>query len=154
VGKGTTFRLYFPRLGETAELSPLAQTAETTPCGTETVLVVEDEEPLRILARYCLESKGYSVLDAGDPAAALELAKKHRGPIHLLLTDVVMPNMSGRELARQLVALEPGLKVLYMSGYPTDLIDQQGVLNRGTVLLEKPFTMHLFLTKVHTVLHT
>jgi two-component system, cell cycle sensor histidine kinase and response regulator CckA len=153
LGKGTTFKLYLPRLSDTAMLPLPLQAPETLPCGTETVLVVEDEEPLRTLTRTCLESNHYYVLDAPDAAAALDLAKKHTGRIHLLLADVVMPGMSGRELATRLIASRPEVKVLYMSGYTTDLIDQHGILDRDTVLLEKPFTLHSLLTKVHHVLH-
>jgi CheY-like chemotaxis protein len=114
--------------------------------------VVEDEEPLRMLARSCLESNGYLVLDAPDAAGALKLAKKHGGRIHLLLTDVVMPGISGRQLANDLIALHPEIKVVYMSGYPNDLINQHGILHPETVLLEKPFTLHLLLTKIYDVL--
>jgi two-component system cell cycle sensor histidine kinase/response regulator CckA len=153
LGKGTTFKLYLPRLSDSAELSLTAPVLETVPCGTETVLVVEDEEPLRTLTRTCLESNHYSVIDAPDPAAALDLAKKHYGRIHLLLTDVIMPGMNGRELAIRLIASRPEVKVLYMSGYTNDLIDQQGILDHDTPLLEKPFTLHSLLTKVYQVLH-
>jgi two-component system cell cycle sensor histidine kinase/response regulator CckA len=153
LGKGTTFRLYLPRLSDTAKLALPLQAPETLPCGTETILVVEDEEPLRTLTRTCLESNHYYVLDAPDAATALDLAKKHNGRIHLLLTDVVMPGMSGRTLANQLTASRPELKVLFMSGYTNDLIDQHGILDRDTVLLEKPFTLHSLLTKVYHALH-
>jgi two-component system cell cycle sensor histidine kinase/response regulator CckA len=153
LGEGTTFRVFLPRLGDAAKLSLPPQAVKMIHLGTETVLVVEDEEPLRMLARICLESNGYSVLDAPNAAAALELAKRHGGRIDLLLTDVVMPGMSGRELAKRLTA-QRGVKVLYMSGYNNDLIDQHGVLDRDTVLLEKPFTLHSLLTKVYEVLHT
>jgi two-component system cell cycle sensor histidine kinase/response regulator CckA len=153
LGKGTTFRLYLPRLDDAVRLSPAPQAPEMIPYGTETVLVVEDEEPLRILARTCLESNNYSVLDAPDAPTALELAKKHRGRIHLLLTDVIMPGMSGRELANRLIALQPEIKVLYMSGYTNDLIDQHGILDHDTVLIEKPFSLRSLLAKVYHVLH-
>ncbi len=153
LGKGTTFRLYLPRLADTAKLSLPPSELDAIPLGTETVLIVEDEEPLRSLTRICLESNGYFVLDAPHAAAALELAKKHRGRIHLLLTDVVMPGMSGRELAKRLTALR-GVKVLYMSGYNSDLTDHHGILDRNAVLLEKPFTLHSLLTKVYKALHT
>jgi CheY-like chemotaxis protein len=106
-----------------------------------------------MLARICLESNGYSVLDAPSAVAALELAKKHRGRIDLLLTDIVMPGMSAGELAKRLTA-RFGVKVLYMSGYNNDMIDDHAVLNRDAVLLEKPFTLHTLLTKVNEVLHT
>jgi two-component system cell cycle sensor histidine kinase/response regulator CckA len=153
LGEGTTFRLYLPRLSETAKLSQPPPDSETILVGTETVLIVEDEEPLRKLARICLESNGYSVLEAPHAAAALALAKKHDGHIHLLLTDVVMPGMSGRELAECLTA-QRKVKVLYMSGYNKDLIDQYGNVDRDTLLLEKPFTLHSLLTKVYRVLHS
>ena len=153
LGKGTALRLYVPRLGGDARLPLPRKALEAIPCGTETVLVVEDEEPLRSLARTCLESNGYSVLDAPDAAAALELAGDYPSPIHLLLTDVVMPGIGGRELARRLRVLQPEVKVVYMSGYTNDLIDQQGKLDRDTVLLEKPFTLHALLTKVYKALH-
>jgi PAS domain S-box-containing protein len=153
LGEGTAFRLYLPRLGDGAKLSLPPSAFETIHLGTETVLIVEDEEPLRMLARICLESNGYSVLDAPNAAAALELAKKHSGRIDLLLTDVVMPGMSGRELAKRLAAYR-GVKVLYMSGYNNVLIDHDCILDRDTVLLEKPFTLHSLLSKVSAVLHS
>jgi two-component system cell cycle sensor histidine kinase/response regulator CckA len=152
-GEGTTFRIYLPRISETAEVSGPTQALKTIPLGTETVLIVEDEEPLRMLARICLESHGYSVLDAPNAAAALEVAKKHGGHIHLLLTDVVMPGMSGRELAECLTD-QRDVKVMYMSGYNNDLIDHYGNLEHDTVLLEKPFTLQSLLAKVYEVLHT
>jgi CheY-like chemotaxis protein len=114
---------------------------------------VEDEEPLRSLVHTCLERNGYSVLDARDAASALALAKSHRGRIHLLLTDVVMPGMSGRKLAKRLVTMQPELKVAYMTGYTDDLIDHHGILDKQTVLLEKPFTLHALLTTAYHALH-
>jgi two-component system, cell cycle sensor histidine kinase and response regulator CckA len=154
LGEGTTFRLYMPRLDDpVADLSLPQSAIETIPRGIETVLIVEDEEPLRTLARTCLESNGYFVLDAPNAAAAFKLSKKYRGRIHLLLTDVVMPGMNGRELAERLIALR-GVKVLYMSGYNNDLTDHCGVLDDETVLIEKPFTLRSLLTKVHKVLHS
>jgi len=153
LGEGTTFKLYLPRIGDAATLSLPPQALETILLGTETVLIVEDEEPLRLLARLCLESNGYSVLDAPNAAAALELAEKHDGRIDLLLTDVVMPGMSGRELAKRLTE-QREVKVLYMSGYNNDLSDHHGILDRDTVLLEKPFTVNSLLSKVYEVLHT
>jgi two-component system, cell cycle sensor histidine kinase and response regulator CckA len=152
-GEGTTFRIYLPRISETAKVSGPPQALETIPLGTETVLIVEDEEPLRMLVRVCLESNGYSVLDAPNAAAALDLAKKHDGHIHLLLTDVVMPGMSGRELADCLTD-QRDVRVIYMSGYNNDLIDHYGTLERDKVLLEKPFTLHSLLIKVYEILHT
>jgi two-component system, cell cycle sensor histidine kinase and response regulator CckA len=153
VGKGTTFRLYLPRLANDVELSQPSAMSEALLRGTETVLLVEDEEPLRSLVRTCLEGNGYSVLEARDAASALVLAKSHRGRIHLLLTDVVMPGMSGRKLAKRLVTMQPKLKVAYMTGYTDDLIDQHRILDRQTVLLEKPFTLRALLTTAYHALH-
>lgn len=152
-GKGTTFRLYVPRVGRESKLPPPPNATDSIPCGMETILVVEDEESLRSLARICLESNGYSVLDAPDSATALELARNYRGPIHLLLTDVVMPGIGGRDLAKRVVVLHPELKVVFMSGYANGLVDEQGVLEDDTVLLEKPFTLHALLSKVYKALH-
>jgi CheY-like chemotaxis protein len=152
LGQGTVFRLYLPRLGDDAKLSPPPKALEAIQRGTEIILVVEDEEPIRTLVRACLEGNGYSVLDAADPASAIELSNRHSGRIHLLLSDVIMPGMSGRELALRMVALRPTVKVMYMSGYANDLIDDRGTLDRNVVLLEKPFTRHALLTKVRQAL--
>jgi two-component system cell cycle sensor histidine kinase/response regulator CckA len=153
LGKGTTFRFYLPRIAAAVELVPVVQVLETIPRGTETVLVVEDEEALRLLTRTCLEGHNYTVLDAPNAAAALELADKHRESIHLLLTDVVLPGMSGHELASRIVALQPEAKVLFMSGYADDLLDPQRMMVPETALLDKPFTLCSLLSKVHKVLH-
>ena len=103
---------------------------------------------MRQLARECLEASGYSVLVAPNGEAAIEVAKKHRGPIELVLTDVIMPGISGRALARALTAIRPEAKILYMSGYPNDLIAQHGLLDPDMILVEKPFTFHSLLTKL------
>jgi two-component system, cell cycle sensor histidine kinase and response regulator CckA len=136
-GQGTTFKIYFPRVeGEpqrTVEPAPVSR-------GSETVLLVEDEEILRALVHELLESSGYRVIVASDPAHALEAAAQHEGDIHLLLTDVVMPGMNGRELARQVKERRPGLRVLYMSGYTEDAIAHRGVLDTGAFLISKPFS--------------
>ncbi|MGA7906552.1 MAG: ATP-binding protein, partial [Candidatus Sulfotelmatobacter sp.] len=151
-GKGATFKIYFPRAREAVQ-APQPSKAPALPGGVETILLVEDEEALRKLARTCLESRGYKVLEAAEAATATELALQHAGKIHLLLTDVVMPGASGRELATRLVELQPTLKVLYMSGYTGDLVAQHGVLDPGTLLVEKPFTLESLLTKVRQALH-
>jgi DNA-binding NtrC family response regulator len=104
------------------------------------VLLVEDDEPLRTLAREILSIQGYTVLDATSPSDALRLADVHPGPIHLLLTDVVMPQKNGRQVADHLLAARPGLKVLFMSGYTDAAIMEHGVLEPGTHFLQKPFT--------------
>jgi CheY-like chemotaxis protein len=137
--RGTTFRLYFPQVAQEAEaFSPKPQD-ERALTGSETVLVVEDEEGLRGLARSMLETYGYVVLLAGDGAAALEVARDYPDPIHLLMTDVLMPKMGGIELAKQLCASRPELKVLYTSGYN----DSGGSLERvaGSRYLQKPYAM-------------
>jgi two-component system cell cycle sensor histidine kinase/response regulator CckA len=152
-GKGTTLRLYLPRLADAPSLHLPLPVLQTVPRGSETVLLVEDEEALRTLARICLEGNHYFVLDAPNAAAALEVARKHEGRIHLLLTDVVMPGMSGRELAIRLIPSQPEIRVLYMSGYTNDLIAQNGILDSDVVLLEKPFTLNSLLAKVHNALH-
>ncbi|PYN34387.1 MAG: hypothetical protein DME01_15320 [Candidatus Rokuibacteriota bacterium] len=135
---GTVVRIYLARVAPAPDVAPAADAPAAV--GSGTVLVVEDESELRELATEVLGIAGYSVLSAGSPSAALEIARRHAGPIHLLLTDVVMPEMSGRDLADRLVQSRPGLKILYMSGYTDDAIVHHGVLDPGTVLLQKPFT--------------
>jgi PAS domain S-box-containing protein len=138
-GAGTTVRIYLARIPVVPDVAAPAADAPAV-VGSGTVLVVEDESELRDLATEVLGLAGYSVLSAGSPNEALEIARGHAGPIHLLLTDVVMPEMSGRDLADRLVQSRPGLKILYMSGYTDDAIVHHGVLDPGTVLLQKPFT--------------
>jgi two-component system cell cycle sensor histidine kinase/response regulator CckA len=139
-GRGTTFKIYLPRVDE--ETTPVRRTADDAAelGGTETILLVEDEQVVRTLVQEMLETAGYRVVAAETPARALELAQVHEGEIDLLLTDVVMPGMSGRDLADRLVAMRPGLRVLYTSGYTRDAISNQGVLESGTAFLEKPFS--------------
>ncbi len=138
-GAGTVVRIYLARVAPAPDAAPPPVEAPAA-VGTGTVLVVEDESELRELASEILGIAGYSVLSAGSPSAALEIARRHAGPIHLLLTDVVMPEMSGRDLADRLVQSRRGLKILYMSGYTDDAVVHHGVLDPGTVLLQKPFT--------------
>jgi signal transduction histidine kinase/ActR/RegA family two-component response regulator len=138
-GRGTTFRIYLPRVDAA---SPADRPPRPAPVagGTETILLVEDEEGVRELARDILRASGYTVLEARNGAEALLLCERHQGPLHLLLTDVVMPRMSGRELAERLAPLRPDLRVLYMSGYTDDAVIRHGVLGAGTAFLQKPFT--------------
>ncbi len=141
-GRGTTFEIYLPLVEEATangELHPALP--PPTPGGTETILVVEDEMSVRKLAAEFLGSNGYRVLEAQDGAEALQVCEEHRAPIHLLLTDVVMPGMSGRELAVRLVGARPEMKVIYVSGYTDDAIVQHGVREEGTVFLQKPFSL-------------
>ena len=122
--------------------------------GRETILLVEDEDNLRRLTRQSLENQGYSVIDAADGAAAIRLSQAHQGPIHLLLTDVIMPGMNGRELANQVSPSRPDMKVLYMSGYTENHIGHNGTLDEGITLLQKPFTLPALQAKVREVLDT
>ncbi|MBI1955713.1 MAG: PAS domain S-box protein [Acidobacteria bacterium] len=151
-GHGTTFKIYLPRVEAAAEFLQERQDATPLPRGSETVLVVEDEPAVRELAREFLESSGYQVLDADGGAAALELVKQYPSPIHLLLTDVIMPQMSGKELASEVTELLPETKVLYMSGYTDDIIADHGILEAGTYFLQKPFTRDALANKVRAVL--
>lgn len=151
-GQGTTFKIYLPRVEAAAEPPAPKPTPPASLRGSETVLLAEDEEAVRNLTRRVLESHGYTVLTAGDGQEALRLADGHAGPIHLLLTDVVMPNMSGRQLAERVVSARPEAKVLYLSGYTDDAIIHHGVLEPGIAFLQKPFTPQGLARKVREVL--
>ncbi len=120
--------------------------------GTETVLLVEDEASLREIIRECLETTGYTVLDAADGAAALDVCARHHGTIHLLMTDVVMPGIGGRALAERLQTVRPQLRTLYMSGYTDDAVVLHGVLAARMAFLQKPFTARALAVKVRSVL--
>jgi two-component system cell cycle sensor histidine kinase/response regulator CckA len=152
-GSGASFRIYLPRAAGAVEApEPASAVAHRQRGGWETVLVLEDEPVLRQLVRTLLEGGGYRVLAAETVAAALSLAERHRGSIHLLLTDVVMPGLSGPEVAERLVALRPEIRVLYMSGYTGDLMGRRGMLPPGAALLVKPFTQASILRSVREVL--
>jgi PAS domain S-box-containing protein len=151
-GKGACFSVYLPRVGQTVSTAEIKTGPPATSRGSETVLLVEDAEPLRKLAHMFLRDSGYKVLTAAEGTEALAAARSHAGPIHLLLTDVVMPGMNGRVLAERLAPLQPGMKVLYMSGYTDSFIAGHGVLEAGTHLLHKPFTEDVLTRKVREVL--
>jgi PAS domain S-box-containing protein len=151
-GRGTTFKIYLPRAQAPASASQPSVGEEAAPRGQETVLLVEDEELVRNLEREALEGQGYTVLEARDGSHALELAGNHDGPIDLLLTDVVMPGLSGRELAERLAPLRPRMKVLYASGYTDEAIVRHGVLVPGIAFLPKPVTPSSLACKVREVL--
>jgi two-component system, cell cycle sensor histidine kinase and response regulator CckA len=151
VGQGTTFKIYLPRVGE-AVVAPEVQEPSMPLKGWETILLVEDESSLRALAREILEDHGYLVIEAIGANEAIEIARRHPEPIHLLVTDVVMPGMNGRGVAEALVAARPGLRVLYVSGYTDDVLAHSGVLAPGTLLLEKPFTPLALLGRVREAL--
>jgi PAS domain S-box-containing protein len=153
-GVGSTFKVYLPpadvaaiELDDPVVLGP-------TPGGHETILFVEDEDAVRATAREVLESSGYHVIEARDGVEALELASQHPGEIQLLVSDVVMPRMGGGELAQKLTAARPGVRVLYISGYPDDALVRHGVVEHGSMLLQKPFALADFVRKVREVLDT
>jgi len=152
-GKGASFKILLPCVDESAVEVKLGSDREESPRGSETILLVEDESSLRKLVSQLLRTWGYTVLEASHGEEAINMARIHPGPIDLLLTDVVMPAMSGRELAKRLVPLRDGIKILYMSGYTDDTILQHGVLDPGTALLQKPFSQETLSRKVHEALH-
>jgi CheY-like chemotaxis protein len=151
-GQGATFKIYLPA-NDTAStgLAP-AQTRPASRGGRETILLVEDAEMVRELAQATLRDKGYTILEARHGREALALATQYQGSIDLLLTDVVMPQMSGRELAEQLQASRPPLKVLFMSGYTDDAVVRHGLLAAEVDFLSKPFSPNLLVSKVREVL--
>ena len=153
VGHGTTFKIYLPNadhkigLGSRAEAETLAPDAKSA-----TILLVEDDEIMRRLTRQLLEELGYAVVEANDGKAALEWVRSNPGRIDLVLTDVIMRNMSGPELVKELSGSNPGLKVVFMSGYTGELIAEREVLERGITLLEKPFSRNALLKTIHATL--
>jgi CheY-like chemotaxis protein len=152
VGRGTTFKVYLPAVKKPVAVSRSHQGVTVAPRGDETVLLVEDEATVRELARLALEAHGYLVLEAGDGDEALRVAAEHQGPIHLLITDVVMPGMGGQLLAERLGASRPGLRVLFQSGYTDDAVMRHGVLQADVFFLQKPYTATALCLKVRDVL--
>jgi PAS domain S-box-containing protein len=151
VGKGSSFRIYFPRSDAPAE-SPDPRISSRSPRGNETVLVVEDQEELRKLVCRTLTNLGYTILEAADGNAALQAASAHSGIIHLVVTDVIMAGLNGRELYERLSELRTGIKVLFMSGYAGSVITQYGIQDKGVDLILKPFSTQAFVSKVREVL--
>jgi two-component system cell cycle sensor histidine kinase/response regulator CckA len=151
LGKGTTFKVYLPRVDDEVDvLRP--PVAPATLRGTETILLVEDEEQVRAIALNILRRQGYQVMTAQDAGEALLISERHRGSIDLLLTDVVMPQMSGPELAKHIAATRPEMKVLCMSGYTDDSIVRHGVLSGDVAFVQKPITPALLTRKVRELL--
>jgi CheY-like chemotaxis protein len=150
-GQGSTFKVYLPAVDEPAD-EDVASPAAVSPRGAETVLVVEDEDSVRVVVREVLRRQGYTVIEAGNPQSAFELAERHPGTIELLISDVVMPGEGGPSLARRLIADHPELRVLFVSGYTDDTIVGQGVIEAGAAFLEKPFTADALARKVREVL--
>jgi PAS domain S-box-containing protein len=153
VGQGTTFKIYLPCVDSPAEEFRTSAAETKTQTGTETVLLVEDEEMVREMTREILQESGYRVIEAKHGPEALLVAGQHLGPIHLMLSDVVMPQMSGRELAEKLTPIRREMKVLYMSGYTDDAIVHHGVLDEGMAFIEKPFTPNALARKLREVLN-
>jgi PAS domain S-box-containing protein len=151
-GRGTMFRVYFARVDQSPSAGKSSPGLGPAPRGAETVLLVEDEDTVRSLARHLLAGCGYAVLEAQNGEEALRLAAGHAGRIDLLVTDVVMPQMGGRELAERLTASRPGLKVLFLSGYTNDAVMRHGVLEAEVEFLQKPFTPGAFAYKIREVL--
>jgi PAS domain S-box-containing protein len=151
-GQGTTFKIYFPRIEEAAEARKQEEASDKSFRGSETILLVEDEEMVRDLAYKVLAEMGYKVLAASNGEEALQICEQHKEPIHLMLTDVVMPKMSGRELAEGSVRWYPELKVIYMSGYTDSSVIRNGMLEPGVNFVQKPFTPLSLTKKVREVL--
>jgi two-component system, cell cycle sensor histidine kinase and response regulator CckA len=150
-GQGTTFTIHLPRAGDAA-LAAADEPQEPMPTGTETVLLVEDEEPLLQLVHRALVHQGYRVVTATAPRLALQVCEQHPGPIHLLLTDVIMPDLGGKELAERIQALRPGIRVLFMSGYTADFMEEHGHLPANLDVLQKPFPRATLAQRVRAAL--
>jgi CheY-like chemotaxis protein len=150
-GRGTTFTIYLPRQAMPS-VAPEQNSVETPPTGTETILIVEDDQQLRHLARQVLARRGYTILEAAEGVRALALAADHDGKIDLLLSDVVLPGLSGRLVAERLLMQYPGMKVLFISGYTDAIIVRHGVLEAGVHFLHKPFVPNDLAKKVRQVL--
>jgi signal transduction histidine kinase len=150
--KGTTFKIYLPRTPEAEHSVEIPQVEPGSLSGAETILVVEDEEMVRHLVCETLAAFGYKVIEAKNGNEGLRRASEHKETLHLLLTDVIMPKMDGRELYKHVVAIHPAIKVLYMSGYPDNFVVHHDILEEGTNFLQKPFTVHSLLQKIKQVL--
>ncbi len=150
--QGTTFKIYLPRLVEAELPAHSSEQANHLPQGTETILLVEDEPTVRELASRVLRQQGYTVLEAANGQEALLLAREHRGEIHLLLTDVIMPGMNGKALAGRLASIYPQAKVLFVSGYPDSAMIHHGMLDPGVMFIQKPFSPAALVRKIREVL--
>lgn len=149
---GTTFKVYLPRVNENIAPSKRQGSGEVKLTGDEVILLVEDEASVRSLSREILEGFGYTVLETSNGQEALQICQSHAGPIHLMVTDVVMPKMSGRKLAEAIQKIRPEIKILFVSGYTEDAIIHHDVLRSGTPFLQKPFVPTTLAEKVREVL--
>lgn len=152
LGHGSVFKIYLPRVDQSVQQSRPSELAPELYRGTETVLLVEDEESVRTLTRSLLEEAGYMVIEASNGAQAFEIAGRHSGPIHLLLTDVVMPGMNGRVLAQRMIEAQPKMRVLYISGYTGSFSSPGGLFDAGAILVQKPFSRATLLRKLREAL--
>jgi PAS domain S-box-containing protein len=152
VGHGTTFKVYLPRVEQRPSLGKSHHNLALMPRGSETILLVEDEDGVRVLARRVLQSSGYALLEARDGAEAVRIAEEHLGQIDLLVTDVVMPRLDGRVVAERVTEMHPGIKVLFLSGYTDDAVVRHGILEAEVAFLQKPFTPTSLAAKIREVL--
>jgi CheY-like chemotaxis protein len=150
-GKGSTFRVYFPRVQQKEREAEPAPPSEPEPAGSGTILLVEDETPLRQVTSEFLRARGYQVLGAENGEAALKICKSHAGPIDLLITDVVMPGHSGPAVARQVIKMRPGVRTIFMSGY-TDRTMGSDILGPNDAFFQKPFNLQVLARKIHSML--
>ena len=153
VGLGSSFVLYFPALPETETQKTKPMQIDLIPQGSETVLLAEDEEPVRKILIRTLEKYGYRVLEAKNGLEAVQKAWAFPDPIHLLLTDTIMPKMNGKELADEIRKSRPKVKVIFISGYPREVLSQQGVLDPDIILIQKPFDLDDLVRQVGKTLH-
>ena len=154
LGEGTTIQIYLPRVEEEIEVAEIPKALPRSLQGNETILVVEDDDAVRRMTRMFLEINGYTVVDARNATDAIQVLETHKGSIEMVLTDVVMPGMKGRELVEQLAKLRPRLKVLYMSAYTEDAAINSGILGPGSAFIEKPFNADELTCKIREVLGT
>jgi len=152
LGHGTTFKVYFPRIAVPVPARPATDLEPRRSRGTETILLVEDENDVRVLARTALRASGYTVIEAEGGDRAVQVDAAHLGPIDLLVTDVVMPGISGRQVVERVVARRPTVKVLYVSGYTADVVVRHGVIEDQVDFLQKPYTPLTLSQKVREIL--
>lgn len=153
-GRGATFKIYLPRVTAETECALPGRVAEATPQGHETILLVEDDDGVRQIAGRILRRSGYQVLEARDGGQALQICREHQGDIHLVLTDLVMPGINGRDLVLRLASLRPGIKVVFMSGYAEDYVFEQDGLDMGLEFIQKPFEAQVLTRKIWELLHS